>query len=201
MKEKGQLLSKIMKIVKIYRALPRRRIIMWRKLWREWVLPFLIAVAVSLLLRSFVAEARVIPSGSMEPNIQIRDRVLIDKLFFRLNDLQRGDVVVFWPPDGVVTDYPYIKRIVGLPGDTILIFGEALFVNGEQVDEPYISVQWHDNYGPVTVPSGKLFLMGDNRRASVDSRSWGYAELDEVIGKADWVIWPPWHAGKIKGKR
>ncbi len=170
---------------------------MWRKLWREWLVPLVIAVGVSLLVRSFVAEARIIPTGSMEPTIQISDRVLVDKFFFRRGELQRGDVVVFWPPAGVENEYPFIKRLIGLPGDTISISGGELYVNGLPAEEPYVNGQWHDSYGPVTVPAGKLFMMGDNRNGSMDSRVWGFVDQTEVIGKADWVIWPPSHIGKI----
>jgi signal peptidase I len=142
------------------------------KVWKEWLLPLFVAAALSLLIRGFVAEARVIPSSSMEPTLHVSDRVLLDKLFYRFKIIDQGDIIVFWPPSGVSNDYPFIKRVIGLSGDSVLIVDGAVYVNGEPLREQYLEERWHGDFGPVTVPDGKLFVLGDNRSNSLDSRYW-----------------------------
>ncbi|MGD0152404.1 MAG: signal peptidase I [Thermacetogeniaceae bacterium] len=174
---------------------------MLRRLWSDWVLPLLIAVALALVIRSYVAEARVIPSGSMEPTIQIGDRVIVQKLFFNPNQLRRGDVIVFWAPPGVSHGVPLIKRVIGLPGDRVEVRGGTVYVNGQPLNEPYIKAKPKIDFEPpVLVPPGNLFMMGDNRNNSFDSRNWGYASFSGAIGKADLIYWPLAHFGKINGE-
>ena len=174
---------------------------MLRRLLVDWLLPILVALVLALIIRTYVAEARVIPTGSMEPTIQIGDRVIVEKLFFYPNDLRRGDVIVFRPPAGVSPGgIPLIKRVIGLPGDTVLIKGGIVHVNGQSLQESYIKEKPNYNYGPVTVPSGKLFMMGDNRNKSFDSHDWGFEDFSGVVCKADWIYWPLHRFGKIKGQ-
>jgi signal peptidase I len=174
---------------------------MLRRLWHDWLLPIIAAVILALLIKTYVAEAFQIPSGSMEPTIKIGDRVIVEKLFFHPGTLRRDDVIVFWPPAGVSPNGdPLIKRVIGLPGDTVLIRGGTVYVNGQPLQEPYIEEKPNYDYGPVTVPSEKLFMMGDNRNHSFDSRNWGYENFSGVVGKAKWIYWPPDHFGKIKGE-
>lgn len=160
---------------------------MLRTIWKEWIVPLLIAVILTLVLRTYVVEARQIPSESMEPTLKISDIICIDKLFFRISKLERGDIIVFWPP--VETEFPYVKRLVGLPGETIEIREGKVLIDGCEIDEPYAQAWW-GNYGPVVIPEGALFFMGDNRGSSADSREWGFAEADRVIGKVFSVVWP-----------
>jgi signal peptidase I len=167
---------------------------MWRRLWSDWVLPILIAVVLAVILRIFVLEPRVIPSGSMEPTLQIGDRVIVEKLFFNPAHLHRGDVIVFRQP-GFTT--PLIKRVIGLPGDTVLIRDKNVYVNGQPLYEPYIMAEPAYDYGPVTVLPENLFVLGDNRNNSDDSHAWGFVSFTNVIGKADLIYWPPAHIGLL----
>jgi signal peptidase I len=174
---------------------------MLRRLLLDWLLPILVAVVMALVIKTYVAEARVIPTGSMEPTIRIGDRVIVEKLFFHPSELRRDDVIVFHPPAGVSpSGVPLIKRVIGLPGDTLMIRDGVVYINGQPLQETYIKEKPDYNYGPVTVPSNKLFMMGDNRNNSFDSHDWGYEDFSGVIGKAEWIYWPLDHFGGIKGE-
>lgn len=174
---------------------------MLRRLWSDWVLPLLVAIALALVIKSYVAEARLIPSSSMEPTLQIGDRVIVEKLFFKPSELRRGDVIVFWAPAGVSHGDPLIKRVIGLPGDRVEVHDGTVYVNGQPLQEPYIKEKPNADFEPpVLVPQGDLFMMGDNRNSSFDSRSWGYASFSGVIGKAGWIYWPLSRFGKINGE-
>ena len=164
---------------------------MWRRLWSDWIFPILVAVILALLLRTFVLEPRLIPSASMEPTLQIGDRVIVEKLFFHPSSLHRGDVIVFNQPN--LTESPLIDRVIGLPGDTVLITNGVVSVNGQALQEPYIMEKMIGSYGPITVPPEKLFVLGDNRNNSNDSRYWGFVNYSWVIGKANLIYWPPAH--------
>ncbi len=164
---------------------------MLRRLWSDWILPILVAVVLAVLLRTFVLEPRQIPSASMEPTLQIGDRVIVEKLFFHPSSLHRGDVIVFNEPN--LKESPLIKRVIGLPGNTVLIRNGVVYVNGQPLHESYIKEKPVGDYGPVTVPPDKLFVLGDNRNNSDDSRFWGFADFSWVIGKADLIYWPPAH--------
>ncbi len=163
---------------------------MIRRLWSDWVFPLLVAVVLAVLLRTFVLEPRLIPSGSMEPTLQIGDRVIVEKLFFNPAHLQIGDIIVFRQP---MFTTPLIKRVIGLPGDTVQVSNGTVFVNGQPLHESYILSKPEYDYGPITVPPDKLFVLGDNRNDSDDSHIWGYVDFSNVIGKADLIYWPPPH--------
>lgn len=167
--------------------------------WRPYV-SFLkdIALGVVLwfLITQFVGEARQIPSGSMEPTIQIGDRVWTDKLFLRFDEIQRGDIVVFTPPER--SEYPYIKRVVGVPGDSVEVKGGKVFINGEPVAEPYVVEPPIYNYGPVKVPPGEYFVLGDNRNHSNDSHVWGFLRRDKISARAVFRFWPFDRLGAIE---
>ena len=164
---------------------------LWSKVW-EYAKSILIALAIALFIRTFVVQAFRIPSGSMEPTLLIGDHILVNKLAYRLGDPHRLDVAVFKFPLDPKKDY--IKRVIGLPGDRIEIRNKVVFVNGKALREPYVQhtdpnilpgmVQPRDNYGPVLVPDGHYFVMGDNRDNSYDSRFWGFVARKAFIGKA-----------------
>ena len=182
-------------------------------------LPVLIvlAFALAIVLKTFVIQAFYIPSGSMEPTLMPGDRVLVSKLG---GDPGRGDVIVFQDPTpvagsdrglvggflhwlseglGVVrpADEDFIKRVIGLPGDTVELREGRLFVNGARVAEPYLKGPPDTrDFGPITVPRDDLFVLGDNRLNSNDSRfGLGYIPLDRVVGRAFVVVWPPSRMG------
>ena len=162
----------------------------------EYVIILVIAFALVFgFVRPVVAEPFRVPSGSMEPTLHgckgcTNDRVLANKLAYDLSDVERGDIVVFESPvDGTVL----IKRAVGIPGDTLEIRDGTLYLNGELQDEPYLNPDagYSPPFGPVTVPEGHFFAMGDNRTNSTDSRSYGPVPGGNLIGEAEVRFWPP----------
>lgn len=167
------------------------------------------ALVLALFIRTFVVQAFKIPSGSMEPTLEIGDHILVNKFIygikipltsvnlFPLEKPKRSDVLVFIYPLDPSKDF--IKRVVGVEGDTIRIVNKKLYINGSEVPDPYAvykedslfspEVQKRDNFGPVTVPKGSLFVLGDNRDRSLDSRFWGFVPLEDVRGKAFIIYW------------
>ena len=181
-------------------------------------------VAVALLLalgiQAFLVKPFRIPSESMVPTLTVGQRVLVDRVSFRFGEPERGDVVVFKPPAGAESnscgvahpedqacprptdarsDTNFIKRVVGLPGDRLKVIGGRVFINGEQLDEPYIRPD--DSCGicnlrsEITIPDDQYFMMGDNRGQSADSREWGPVKKDWIIGQAFFTYWPPKRIG------
>lgn len=174
---------------------------MQNRFWREvfdWAKALIFAAVVATGLRFAVAEARDIPSESMVPTLQIGDRIMVDKLFWRFDHLDRKDVIVFMPPAPVVTRIPYVKRLIGLPGDTVEIAGGRVMVNDVALEESYIAAPPTYNFGPVRVPEGQLFVLGDNRNESFDSADWGFVSQERVIGRVFWKIWPPKRFGPLE---
>ena len=196
--------------------------------WRRFVgsTPFLIlvALAVAILVKTFVIQAFYIPSESMVPTLEVGDRVFVSKFMFDGGDIARGDVIVFenpnaaelpdrsgissvlhWLGEGVGLAQPenedFIKRVIALPGETIEIRRDVVYINGKPLDEPYLTQAAKDStgdYPPHTVPDDALFVMGDNRGNSADSRyGLGFVPFDKVIGKAFVIIWPPSHMGGL----
>lgn len=176
---------------------------------REYIEAILLAVVIAFFIRTFVIQAYKIPSGSMKPTLLIGDHILVSKFNYgiRLPLIRstlipvgtptRGDIVVFIYPEDRSKDF--IKRLIGLPGDVIEIRNKNILLNGlpwsdtrgVYVDSLIIpgSVQPRDNFGPVTVPEGSLFVMGDNRDESYDSRFWGFVPMKDVLGKALIIYW------------
>lgn len=162
----------------------------------EWVAVVVGAVVVALLVKTFLVQAYKIPSESMEPTLAPGDRVLVNKLSYDLHDINRGDVVVFHRPEGWQQDPDapddLIKRVIGLPGDTLVAKDGEVYVNGERLEEPYVpdGVPTTNLDEPVEVPEGEIFVMGDNRENSFDSRFNGTVDEDLVVGRAFLVMWP-----------
>jgi len=164
---------------------------------REWAESIAIAVVLAFLIRTFVVQAFKIPSGSMLPTLQIGDHILVNKLIYRFEKPSRGDIIVFKFPYGDGKDF--IKRVIGLPGETIELRDKQVFINGQPLEETYaihkdpqILTNPHsprDNFGPVQVPEGQLFVMGDNRDQSMDSRFWGFLDVGKIKGKAFIIYW------------
>jgi signal peptidase I len=158
-----------------------------------------IALVLAFLLRTLVIEPRYIPSGSMEPTLQVGDRIVVEKLSHRWNLPQRGQIVIFYPPfrdeDGMAK--AYIKRVIGLPGDRINIHDGKLFLNGKAQTEPYIAESINyilpgldSKTKEITVPDGYLWVMGDNRNNSNDSHVWGFLPQQNLIGRAIFRFYP-----------
>jgi signal peptidase I len=155
-------------------------------------------IALVLILRSFVVASFYIPSESMEPTLHgcstcEPDRVLVDKLTYKFTSIGRKDIVVFTKPDNLaVNDKDLIKRVIGLPGDTVSGTGGAVYVNGEKLSEPYVMASCHGtvDFAAVRVPAGQYFVMGDNRCNSTDSRVFGTIDRSSIVGRAFAVVWP-----------
>src|SRR5437660_6519430 len=182
---------------------------------REYFESIVIAVILALFIRTFVVQAFKIPTGSMEENLLIGDHLLVNKFIFGatesrlerallpVTEIERGDVIVFKYPEE--PDRDFIKRVIGLPGETVEVREKKVLVDGQPLDEPYAhyllpvstpsefhevtSYDVRDRYGPVTVPADHYFVMGDNRDNSQDSRYWGFLPRDFVKGKALVIYW------------
>jgi len=186
-----------------------------KSILREYFESIVIAVILALFIRTFVVQAFKIPTGSMEENLLIGDHLLVNKFIFGptetalerkvlpVDTIKRGQVIVFKYP--VEPDRDFIKRVIGLPGETVEIKEKKVYINGKMLDEPYVhflqppstnsefhevtSFDVRERYGPVTVPANQYFVMGDNRDNSQDSRYWGFLPRENVKGKAVLIYW------------
>ncbi|MEN9216630.1 MAG: signal peptidase I [Gloeomargarita sp. HHBFW_bins_162] len=161
-------------------------------------------IAVSLLLafgiRTFVAEARYIPSESMLPTLQVNDRLIIDKVTYNFRLPQRGEIVVFQPTSALKEQGfrdAFIKRIVGLPGEQVEVKKGKVLINGQPLPEFYVAAPPDYEYGPVVVPPEHYLVLGDNRNHSFDSHFWGFVPRGNIIGRAAVRFWPPHRIGGI----
>ena len=176
---------------------------------RENIEAILVAILLALFIRAFVVQAFKIPSGSMKPTLLIGDHILVNKFIYGiklpiwgrtivpLKDPKRGDIVVFKFPQDPSKDF--IKRVVGIAGDTVEIRNKQVFINQKPLKTPYVvytddavipaALSKRDNYGPITVPKNSLFVLGDNRDNSHDSRFWGFVDLEDLKGKAFIIYW------------
>jgi signal peptidase I len=175
----------------------------------EYLEAIVTAFILALIIRAYVVQAYKIPSGSMIPTLVIGDHILVNKFIYGTNipftheeilvfdDPERGDIIVFEYPRNPERDF--IKRIIGVGGDKIEIKDKKIFINGEPMDDPWGSFtdptirQQRDNFGPIVVPEGKYFVMGDNRDNSHDSRFWGFVSRDQIKGEA-FIIYFSWNS-------
>jgi signal peptidase I len=159
---------------------------------RSFLIDFLqtLALALVLFLAINAVSARIkIESISMQPTLYENDMVIVNKIAYKLGKPERGDVIIFhYPPNPTIE--PYIKRVIGLPGDQVQVQGGVVSVNGQALREPYIKAAPAYN-GAWNVPAGALFVLGDNRNNSSDSHAWGVVPFGNVIGRAEMVYWPP----------
>jgi signal peptidase I len=180
-----------------------------KSVFREYFEAICVAILLALFIRTFVVQAFKIPSGSMLPTLLIGDHLLVNKFIYGIRvpftgqilipikSPSRGDVVVFRFPKDRTIDY--IKRVIGTPGDTIEIKNKKIFINGEPFKDPHAqfgssavlsaNASPRDNLGPIVVPEQRIFVMGDNRDNSYDSRFWGFVEQRDILGKAFILYW------------
>ncbi len=170
--------------------------------WKNWGEPFLIAAVLAILIRTYLVGPYKIPTGSMRPTFMEGDRIFVNKISYHFNEPERGDIIVFKYPLDRKKDF--VKRLVGLPGETIEIRNGMLYVNGEALDDAPFSNQYYYNrdnwlYGQegqaFVVPANHYFVLGDNSAHSSDGRHWGFVPDDNVVGKA-FIIW--WPLNRIK---
>jgi signal peptidase I len=176
---------------------------------QEYAEAIIIAILIALFIRTFIVQAFKIPSGSMKPTLQIGDHILVNKFLYGIKipfirktlipigTPKRGDIVVFIYPEDRSKDF--IKRVIAIGGDTVEIRNKKIFLNGKPQNDGHgvyvdsvvfpAAIQPRDNFGPVKVPQGTLFVMGDNRDQSYDSRFWGFVDLKDVMGKAFVIYW------------
>ncbi len=187
-----------------------------RSIWREYAEALAMAIVLALFIRTFVVQAFKIPSGSMLPTLQIGDHLLVNKFvygvrlpligkrLFAFHQPERGDVIVFIYPQDRSKDF--IKRVIGLPGERVEIINKKVYIDGKRIDDPHAYYQPvdsrfarrpRDDFGPYTVPEGHVFVLGDNRDHSHDSRFWGSVPINDILGKAFILYWS-WDGGHFR---
>ncbi|WP_010269634.1 signal peptidase I [Paenibacillus senegalensis] len=167
------------------------------EIW-EWAKALVIAAVLVLLIRWFIFTPFIVDGPSMQPNFHSGERLIVNKILYTFREPQRGEVIVFHAPQG----RDYIKRVIALPGETIKIQDNQVYINGEELEEEYIreaveaalqnGYSYNSDFAELTVPEGHVFVMGDNRVNSQDSRepSVGPVPFDKVVGRADVIFWP-----------
>ena len=196
-----------------------------KKFIKEYVEPIVIAILIALFIRAFIVQAFKIPSSSMEPTLLVGDHILVNKFiygiripytnikFFQYKKPGRGDIIVFIFPKDRSKDF--IKRVIGLEGEKVEIINNKIYVNDKLMNDPWgrftLARPSLEDFGPIKIPEGLLFVMGDNRDNSQDSRFWGFVNVNnDVIGRAFviyysgpnfWEIWKIWRWGEIKWRR
>jgi signal peptidase I len=176
-----------------------------QKLWIEGLQTIGMSLLLAFGVRTFAAQAYFIPSGSMEPTLQIDDKIMVDKVSYRFKLPQRGDIVVFQPPERVIaecgapnTHDAWIKRVIGLPGDKVEVKGRRVLVNNHSLSESYIAQKPAYQWGPAIVPQGSYLVFGDNRNNSCDGHTWGFLPQNRLIGHAFIRYWPLNRVGALK---
>jgi len=166
---------------------------------REWIETIIIALILALIIRTFIIQVFYIPSGSMEPTLHIRDRIIVNKFIYKFREPKRFEVIVFRYP-GRKPGEPkkdFIKRIIGLPGEKLFIKDGKVSINGKLLKETHPVNRDYSNYGPVGIPDKNYFVMGDNRPNSADSRVWGFVPKKNIAGPAFIRIWPLTKIGSL----
>ena len=160
----------------------------------SWIQIIVAAVAIAMVLNNFIIANSRVPTGSMETTIMAKSRVIGSRLSYINSDPERGDVVIFHFPDDLTGKTYYVKRIIGMPGETVSVVDGKVYIDGSEtpLDEPYLPEPMEGSYGPYTVPEGCYFMMGDNRNNSMDARFWKnkFVEKDKIIAKVLFCYFP-----------
>lgn len=164
----------------------------WKKELAEWIVVVVLAISVAVFINKFILVNARVPSASMENTVMTGDRLFGNRLSYRHSDPERGDIVIFKFPDD--ESQLFIKRIIGLPGETVEIIEGKVYINGssEPLNEPYLAQEMIGSFGPYVVPEGAYFMLGDNRNYSADSRFWNnkFVYRDKILGKAVFRYYP-----------
>ncbi|TVP62092.1 MAG: signal peptidase I [Nodularia sp. (in: Bacteria)] len=170
--------------------------------WQENLILIAIALCLAILIRTFIAEPRYIPSDSMLPTLHTGDRLVVEKVSYRFHPPVTGEIIVFQPPAelqrrGYPADQAFIKRVIGVPGKILNVTNGKVYLDGEALEEDYIAEPPNQPFPAVQVPEEEFFVMGDNRNDSNDSRYWGFLPRQNIIGRAAFRFWPPDRIGFI----
>jgi len=167
-----------------------------------WFRDLMLSVLIAVLVILFLYRPVKVEGTSMMPTLLDQERLFINQFSYKfgLGDIKRGDTVVFWYPDDQTETVSYIKRVIGLPGDLVEVKDGYVLVNGKQLEENYVPLEYRDDrpYPPTVVPANKYFVLGDHRVSSNDSRAWGFVPRDYIYGKAVFVFWPLEHLGSVR---
>ena len=167
---------------------------------KEYVVLILVAFCIATVVKIFILDSRIVPTTSMYPTVFANDRVLVNKFIYRFSDVERQDIIVFTPNDSIAEKKDLLKRVIGLPGDRVKIENGQVYINGAVLDESaYDQDIPRYTFGEVTVPEGCLFVMGDNRNHSTDSRDiqLGPIDTDYILGRAVLALWPSERFGAV----
>ena len=168
----------------------------------SWVLSFAVALLAAIILKDYVIINANVPTGSMENTIMPGDRLIGNRLAYLWSEPERGDIVIFHYPDN--EDELYVKRIIGLPGETVVIEDGKIYINDalQPMDEPYLKEEWTNRTGPYSfeIPEASYLMLGDNRNDSLDARYWNntYVKKEKILGKAAITYWPIENFGKLE---
>ncbi|NJO80384.1 MAG: signal peptidase I [Cyanobacteria bacterium RM1_2_2] len=177
--------------------------------WKEVAKTIGLSLVLALGIRQFVAEARYIPSESMLPTLEVNDRLIVEKVSYRFHGPERGDIIVFMPPDAagryclgvqdpnVKIKDAFIKRVVALPGEKVEVKDGTVFINDQPLQENYIAARPEYQLPPSVVPDDSFLVLGDNRNNSCDGHFWGAVPRENIIGRAAFRFWPPNRLGNI----
>ncbi len=165
---------------------------------RAWIRDIVVSLAIAGVVIVFLYQPVKVEGNSMMPELADQERIFINKFIYRFENIERGDVVVFWYPLDPAKSY--IKRVIGLPGETVQFVNGEVFVNGRRLPEPYVPLEYRDrqNLGPIHIPPDEFFVLGDHRTSSNDSRVWGTVERKYIYGKAVFVYWPVGQLGILR---
>jgi signal peptidase I len=165
---------------------------------RTWVRDIFFAALTAVLIVVFVVQPVKVEGTSMQPHLSDQERIFVNKFVYRISGISRGDIVVFWYPKD--TAKSFIKRVIGLPGETVEIRSGIVYLDEESLNEPYVPTGYldHSSFGPETVPPGTYFVLGDHRNSSNDSRNWGMVPRENIFGKAVFRYWPVSKLGLIE---
>jgi len=159
-----------------------------KSMLRELLETVISAGIIAFIIITFIGQVTVVRGASMEPTLHDRERLIANKISYRFESPERNEIVIFRPPIGIKRNY--IKRIIGIPGDKIEIADGKIYVNDQELEEPYVKYRSYEDMPPKIVPADSFFVLGDNRPNSSDSRYWGFVPRKNVVGKAWIVFWP-----------